>query len=368
MDMNFSDCVFKSEERVTFALRNLYEQYGYARYKVSKFEEYDLYAHNKNFLISENILSFTDTNGKLMALKPDVTLSIVKNVREGETQKLYYNETVYRTSAGYDGFHEIPQTGLECVGEVDLFSMGEVLGLAKKSLEIISDDHILDVSHMGFLSALLEETGLTSAERDTVIREIGNKNLGSIKRICEQGGVSEALTRDVCALTALYEPFAEALETIRPMVRGEKMSACYAELCDLWEILEANGDFNRLYLDFSMVNDMNYYNGIIFRGYVNGIPDGILSGGRYDSLLKKMGKRCGAIGFAVYLDQLDRIDSRKNGYDIDVLLCYDSSISALDVQKKASELRALGNRVLVLPHTEQTIRAKETVCMTKGGV
>ena len=84
--------------------------------------------------------------------------------------------------------------------------------------------------------------------------------------------------------------------------------------------------------------------------------------------MKKMCKRCGAIGFAVYLDQLDRIDSRKNGYDIDVLLCYDSSISALDVQKKALELRALGNRVLVLPHTEQTIRAKETVCMTKGGV
>ena len=366
--MNFSDCVFKSEERVTFALRHLYEQYGYARYKVSKFEEYDLYAHNKNFLISENILSFTDTNGKLMALKPDVTLSIVKNVRVGETQKLYYNETVYRTSAGYDGFREIPQTGLECVGDVDLFSMGEVLGLAKQSLEIISRDHILDVSHMGFLSALLEEAGFSSAECVDVIREIGNKNLGAIRRMCELGAVSDGLTRDICALTSLYEPFEAALETIRPMVRGEKMRACYQELCDVWTGLSSAGCSDRLYLDFSMVNDMNYYNGIIFRGYVNGIPDGILSGGRYDSLLKKMGKSCGAIGFAVYLDQLGRIDGRANEYDTDILLCYGEGVSALEVQKKASELRALGNRVLVLPSTEQSVRAKETVYMEKGGV
>ena len=95
--MNFSDRVFKSGERALYELRRLYQQYGYTRYKVSKFEEYDLYAHNKSFLVSENILTFTDTNGKLMALKPDVTLSIIKNVRgeDASAHKLYYNETVY---------------------------------------------------------------------------------------------------------------------------------------------------------------------------------------------------------------------------------------------------------------------------------
>ncbi|MBR4953790.1 MAG: ATP phosphoribosyltransferase regulatory subunit, partial [Oscillospiraceae bacterium] len=69
-------------ERVIFALRSLYNSYGYSRYKMSKFEEYDLYAHNKDFLISDSVITFTDTNGKLMALKPDVTLSIVKNSKD----------------------------------------------------------------------------------------------------------------------------------------------------------------------------------------------------------------------------------------------------------------------------------------------
>ena len=64
--------VLKNDERAIYSLRSLYKKYGYSLYKVSRFEEYDLYAKNKNFLVSRNILSFTDTNGNLLALKPDV--------------------------------------------------------------------------------------------------------------------------------------------------------------------------------------------------------------------------------------------------------------------------------------------------------
>ena len=118
--MNVFD-VLRNEEKALYSLRRLYMEHGYTRYKVSKFEEYDLYAGNKSFLISEHILTFTDTNGKLMALKPDITLSIIKNVRTDDTDihKVYYNENVYRTSAGSDGFREIMQTGLEYIGRVD---------------------------------------------------------------------------------------------------------------------------------------------------------------------------------------------------------------------------------------------------------
>ena len=71
-----------NEEKLIYALRSLYEQNGYRRYKMSKFEEYDLYANNKDILESEGIITFTDTNGKLMALKPDVTLSVIRNTND----------------------------------------------------------------------------------------------------------------------------------------------------------------------------------------------------------------------------------------------------------------------------------------------
>ena len=75
----------KPAERAVFELRGLYRIYGYLHYKVSKFEEYDLYMRNKSFLADENILTFTDTDGRLMALKPDITLSIINNSKESDT-------------------------------------------------------------------------------------------------------------------------------------------------------------------------------------------------------------------------------------------------------------------------------------------
>ena len=115
----------RNEERAILRLRELYRRYGYTYFKMSKFEEYDLYVRNKNFLVSQNVLTFTDTDGKLMALKPDVTLSIIKNSGEGDgaLQKVYYNETVYRVSPTSHCYQEIMQTGLECVGPMDLYAM-----------------------------------------------------------------------------------------------------------------------------------------------------------------------------------------------------------------------------------------------------
>ena len=86
--------VLSREEKAAFTLRSLYAEYGYSQYKMSKFEEYDLYVRNKDFLVSDNIITFTDTDGKLMALKPDVTLSIIKNGKDNpdRLQKVFYNE------------------------------------------------------------------------------------------------------------------------------------------------------------------------------------------------------------------------------------------------------------------------------------
>ena len=125
----------KPEERAVFALRELYRGYGYLPFKMSKFEEYDLYVRNKDFLVSDRVITFTDMGGKLLALKPDVTLSIIKNGedRPGEKQKVCYNENVYRVSGSTHHFKEILQTGLECIGDLDSYDICEVVTLAAAS-------------------------------------------------------------------------------------------------------------------------------------------------------------------------------------------------------------------------------------------
>ena len=92
-------------EKTLAALRDLYTSYGYAQYRMRKFEEYELYVRNKSFLTSDHMITFTDREGRLMALKPDVTLSIVKNTRENAgTEKVYYHESVYREEKGSNSF------------------------------------------------------------------------------------------------------------------------------------------------------------------------------------------------------------------------------------------------------------------------
>ena len=169
---------FGSAESLSLSLREIYQSYGYRQYKVGKFEEYDLYARFRNFLSEEHILTFSDLNGHLMALKPDITLSIVKNTRDDDRiRKVWYTETVYRVPRNSNTFHEILQTGLECIGAVDLYTMAEVLMLAAHSLETISHSYVLDISHIGILSGLFSAYDIPAPAAKKILDAFGEKNL-----------------------------------------------------------------------------------------------------------------------------------------------------------------------------------------------
>ena len=352
--------ILKREEGAVFRLRELYRCYGYTQYKMSKFEPYDLYVRNKSFLISENILTFTDTDGRLMALKPDVTLSIIKNTREdaGALQKVYYHENVYRTSPASHGFREIMQAGLECVGELDLVALGEVLSLAAQSLETVGGgEYLLDLSHLGFVSGLLDSAGVPEEARRELLTRMGEKNVPALTAGCAALGLEAGVTEDLCRLTALYGPPAVLLPSLGAMVRGERMAAALAELEAVCGLLADYGD--RLRLDFSIVNDMNYYNGLIFRGYLPGLPSGVLAGGQYDNLLRQMGRRDGAIGFAVYLDQLERLEAPSPAYDADLLLLYGEHTPPAAVARAAEDCRRSGRSVRVERREPRGLRFRD---------
>lgn len=352
-------------ESALFDMRTLFEKYGYTQYKVSKFEEYDLYAKNKAFLVSDNVLTFTDTTGSLMALKPDVTLSIVKNtLSTNGLQKLYYSENVYRTPQGAQGFREIMQTGLECVGEVDTYSTAEVLMLAAKSLEAVSEDYILDISHMGFVSSLLGEY-IPQENIKGLVELISQKNSAQTEVLLNSLGVDDKAKHSILTLTNLYLPLDSALEVISSLEMNEGMKAAFDELKEISSLMNLYGVKN-LHLDFSVINDMRYYNGIIFSGYIKGVSDKVLSGGRYDNLLKRMKKDAGAIGFAFYLDTLEQLVSTSADVSIDVAVIYDNSVDAGAVLEAVEKYVSQGKSVRAFKG-DCSFSAGQTVDLTKGG-
>lgn len=277
---------------------------------MNKFEEYELYMKNKDFLVSDSVITFTDTNGRLMALKPDVTLSIIKNIaREKKPiSKLYYNESVYRVTRGYNGFREIPQTGIECIGNVDNALEGEVIALACESLRACSEDYILELAHTGLLLDLISEAGVDEKTSAKLVELLGQKNLHEAKALLEANGADKVSSEKLLEMVSLYGPSEEVLEKAAGLASTDYQKSVIDELKGMIASLSCDEMKKRIQLDFSAVFDTSYYNGVVFRGYINGLPGRVLSGGRYDALLKTMNLSEGAVGFAVYVDELERLD------------------------------------------------------------
>ncbi len=342
----------RRDEQAILSMRALYENFGYTKYTMSKFEDYDLYRDNKRFLPKGEIITFPNRDGRLLALKPDVTLSIVKNAREGEQIREYYTENVYRAVEGE--YREIMQVGLECIGEIDLYSTCEVLRLAKKTLRIIGRDSILDMSHSAFVNGLLDAAGLPEDRSRGRFNEcIAGKNAHELKTLCREYGVCEDVTHKLCRLVGLYGPFESIKDEIKALIVGDDMAAAYDEIAGIDAYFRALGESDGLAVDLSLVNDMRYYTGVLFRGYVEGVPQGVLSGGRYDGLLHRLQKKdMGAVGFAVYMNLLELYfdDSRDREYDIDILVTYDSG----------TDMAALSRTVDMLMGGGRTVRVQKT--------
>ncbi|MBQ7386798.1 MAG: ATP phosphoribosyltransferase regulatory subunit [Clostridia bacterium] len=355
--------LLKSEERAIVSLRSLYHSFGYLPFKMSKFEEYDMYVRNKDFLVSDRIITFAGSDGKLLALKPDVTLSIIKNsTREGyRKQKFYYNENVYRPSGDTGQYKEIMQTGIENIGELDTSDICEAVYLAAMSLEKLSESFVVDVSHMGLVSALLAEISDSEEFCRAVLSALCRKSVHELLAVCERFSVDEAWQRLLMALVDFNGSFAEAAELIAERVKSARAVAALAELTALGELLCGTRFEGRVRLDFSAVSNMNYYNGIVFSGYIEGITDRILSGGEYSGLIANMNCQGRAVGFAIYLDLLSQLDSSREPYDVDVLLLYSESTPIKRLFETRDALIAEGKSVTAVRSVDTKLRYKDMI-------
>ena len=364
--MNICEMNLKNDERAIFALRELYSKYGYSQYKMSKFEEYDLYVRNKDFLISDSVITFTDTNGKLLALKPDVTLSIIKNSKDDSVgvQKVYYNENVYRVSKGTHSFKEIMQVGLECVGDIDEFHIFEVLMLAVKSLMSISDECILDVSDLSVVSAVVDMLGVDRSQRPLILKCIGEKNLHELQSICNKNNADKSATDTLLALVGTHGKPEDVIAKLSPILPENSLDT----LKNITDALSFVGCGDIVRIDFSVINDMNYYNGITFKGFVSGIPTGVLSGGQYDKLMQKMGRKSKAIGFAVYLDLLERLTANQKEFDAQAVLLYDENTDLATLVKAVQNIENGEQSVTVLKQLPEKFTYKQLYKITDGEV
>lgn len=364
--MRINQGILKSGEKATFQLRDLYQKYGYTQFKMGKFEEYELYVRNKDFISAENIIAFTDSRGKLMALKPDLTLSIVKNYHhtDGYVEKIYYSENIYRASNTAHTCKEILQTGLECLGDIDIINLCEVTLLAASSLKAISNDYVLEISHMGIISSLVHP--IEDNIKEKIVKCIGEKNIHEIHQICHRNNIDENIYKSIETLVSTYGNYRKVLNTLRKLPLNKEGRQAVSELETICGVLAKAKMSKNISIDFSIVNDVSYYSGILYKGFIKGIPTSVLSGGQYDKLMTRMGKESGAIGFALYLDSLDRLDIKEDEFDVDVVFIYDEATDIDLIYENCRKIVDKGETVTVEKTVPDKLKYRRKIKL-KGG-
>lgn len=340
-----------NENNLVSELTKIYEQYGYKKIKLNKFEDYNLYNNYKDFLQTEHILTFMNLNGNLQSLRPDVTLSIVKNVLKDNdkyTKKLFYIEDIYKIDNVSNEYEEIQQVGVEIIGTLTKYSNLEIISMVIDSLKTINNnEYILEISSIDFMFALIDELDLDEDKKLEILNLIYSKNKHDLEKTLTSNNIDDKYKNAVVSLIDFSGEYKEAVKNIESLIINEKMQKAYDELKSLCAVFENYNNFENILLDFSIESKLGYYNGIIFKGYIKGNNDIILSGGRYDKLLEKFNthisndkNKKNAIGFAVYMDKLYKPNSIKNEYDFDILILYKSGSEKVLLNKVQNYIQA----------------------------
>ena len=235
------------------------------------------------------------------------------------------------------------------MGRIDVCQTAEVVALAGMSLEAISGDTLLEVSHMRFTVGLLNALGVADAARAQALAALAARNRSALAAAAAQSSLCEADTNALLSLLTLYGGVEGTLQKARLLCRSGEMTAALDELEAVLRAASVCVKTCRIQLDFSVAGDTDYYNGLMLRGYISGLPRAVLLGGRYDNILKKLGKGGGGIGFAIDLSEVSRLPGAAPQEAVDLIVRYESGCDAAALLAAVSQETARGLRVRALP-------------------
>ncbi len=284
-------------------LSRLFFGCGFAPVSSAALEYYDTYSQISNAVAQEKLFKMTDTDGKLLVLRPDVTLAISRiaatKLEDAHARLCYFSEKWDMESAGANKNREIFQAGVECLGEEGAFSDAQTIALAAQSLEAIGlKNFVLDVGHVGYFKGVLEELGLDEEGAERLRGFINAKDSYNAERLLRSAGASGDAVNTVLALPTLFGG-SEVLARAKALTRNEEARAAIQHLERVYALLQEMGCAECVCFDLGTVKRLSYYSGIVFTGLVQEVGAAVLSGGRYDNLADDFGKHIPAVGFAL---------------------------------------------------------------------
>lgn len=313
-DCLFSEC--RSRREVEKAITGVFKEHGYSEIITPEVEFYDMFVQTGYPLPQESMVKIVDKSGRILVMRPDNTAPIARvaatRLKGSGVQRLYYNQTVFRSSDEHHGAEsEIPQCGVELIGAGDLEADSEMLELAVRSLGSVAGDNFhIEIGHAGLFRAEAEELDASPDTIERIRRYIERKKFAALNDFLSRYNGQPAAV----ALARLSHLFGSVrvLDEADELFNSTKAKEALAYLRKLYAIMEEKGLAKHIRFDLGMVHQLDYYTGIVFRGYVHGAAASVLSGGRYDNLLGCFGADAHAIGFAINTSSVEECLKHEN--------------------------------------------------------
>mgnify|MGYP001379775229 CR=1 FL=1 len=325
-DFLFEECLVRREAEKK--IHDIFKSKGYYELTTPALEFYDVFQTESGHYQQERLYKLTDSKGRLLVMRPESTMPIARVVasrlRDASLPlRLFYNQSVYRFESALKGrSNEIVQAGMELIGSASHMADLEMVSTAIEILDSCTETSFsLEIGDAGIFKELMRELNATEDDRENIRYLIETKNYPALNDMLDSMGDTPV----IAALKRLPAMFGgeEVFEKAAELYSNERINMMLDDLRKMYEEISKLIGCGKLTVDLGMVNNADYYTGVIIKGYLEGYGEEVLSGGRYNKLLADYGYDVPATGFAVNIDAIAKVAVKKNPKEVrpaDVLI------------------------------------------------
>ncbi len=376
-----AECYIKRD--IEAKLRKTFILAGYDEIETPTYEYYDAFQSGVGSYMQESMIKFVDSMGRILVLRPDMTVPIARvaatKLGSGIKQLFYIQNSFATAAPAFGKAGEFTQAGIELIGDRSYKADAQVIALAIKALiKAGLKSFTIDIGQVAFFKGLVGQIGLEELEIDELRHAVDSKDVMAIEAAAAKLGIDAEHTQKLAELPGLFgdeEVFDKALK----LYDSAECTDAVNNLKGVYDLLKAYGLAEYISVDFSMLHDIAYYSGIIFRGVTPGIGFPVVSGGRYDELISKFGADIPATGFALGIKRImiamERQELLSGYYKTDAVISSEPD-SYEKAYAYAEELRESGKRAILfsdltkneLIKEKQRAQANEAIFIDDSGI
>lgn len=315
------------KDRILNNVKETFRSYGYRQVLTPTFEYFDMYKDLFGGINFRQMLKFISPQGDVMVLRPDATIPVARMAAKNyassdKVLKFFYTAPIFRQLDPQKGEErEFLQAGIEYFANMDASCDAEVIAIGIQTLlDNGIQDFRIDVGQADYLGSLLEEAEPDRQARKKIIELIESKNSQDLRNYLERRCITDSYKALILDVIDMYGDPQDVLPYARQRAINSRMIQSIDNCEEVLTVLNDYGYQKYMIIDMGFTNPLDYYTGIIFKGYIENFGKPVLQGGRYDQLTANFGSSKPACGFGININYLVEIAGMRKSDETD--LCF----------------------------------------------